>query len=225
MSAFLKHDPPYHWSQFQLLAMDMDSTLISIECIDEIGDAVGKKAEIAAITEATMRGEIADFQDSLRQRVALLRGVPETALQEVYEQRFLLSPGAEQLLQKARSQGLKTLLVSGGFTFFTDRLQQRLGLDFAYSNTLEIINGKLTGQVLGTIVDGAEKRRLVQQTCQQLGCTAEQAIVIGDGANDIPMMQISGLSVAYHAKPKVQDAAEISINTGGLDALLEHFAQ
>jgi phosphoserine phosphatase len=218
-----KTSPCYSWSQFQLLAMDMDSTLINIECIDEIGDVVGKKAEIAQITEATMRGEITDFQESLRLRVALLEGVPEAALLEVYEQRSQLNPGVEVLLEKVRAEGLKTLLVSGGFTFFTDRLRARLGLDFAYGNELELVDGRLTGRVLGRIVDGAEKRRLVEQTCAEIGCTASAAIVVGDGANDIPMMQVGGLSVAFHAKPMVQAAAMVQINAGGLDALLECF--
>jgi phosphoserine phosphatase len=204
--------------------MDMDSTLISVECIDEIGAAVGKKEQIAEITEATMRGEIADFQESLRRRVALLAGVSEQALAEIYVQRCQLNPGAEELILKAREHGLKTLLVSGGFTFFTDRLKQKLRLDYAYSNQLEIHQGKLTGKVLGRIVDGLEKRRLVEQTCATIGCSAQQAIVIGDGANDIPMMQVSGLSVAYHAKPVVQQQARICINQGGFEQLLKHLA-
>lgn len=214
--------PTWRWSDFRLLAMDMDSTLINIECVDEIGAAVGKKAEIAAITEAAMRGEIADYADSLRRRVALLAGVPLAALDEIYTQRLRLNPGAEALLAAARERGLKTLLVSGGFTFFTDRLQARLSLDYTRSNTLEVHDGRLTGRLVGAIVDGAEKRAMLERTCAALGVGTAAAIAIGDGSNDLPMMRVAGLSVAYHAKPAVQAEAMLAINNGGLDALLQH---
>jgi phosphoserine phosphatase len=217
--------PPLKLADFRLIAFDMDSTLIDIECIDEIADAAGRKAEVATITEAAMRGEIADFKDSLRRRVALLQGVPEQALHEVYAQRLNLNPGAETLVRTCRAAGLKTLLVSGGFTFFTDRVRDRLGLDFTRSNVLEIEGGRLTGRVVpqawGDICDGAEKRRMLLDTCEHIGCTPAQAIAVGDGANDLPMMKAAGVSVAFHAKPKVRAEAMLSIETGGLDRVLE----
>jgi phosphoserine phosphatase len=212
-------------SQFKLIAFDMDSTLINIECIDEVADAAGRKAEVAAITEAAMRGEIADYKDSLRQRVALLRGVPASALAEVYEERLRLNPGAQQLVQACQNAGLKTLLVSGGFTYFTDRVRDQLGIDFTRSNVFQIENGLLTGRMVdqpwGDICDGEEKRRMLLQTCQDLGISPAQSIAMGDGANDLPMMGVAGLSVAYQAKPKVREQAMVAIHAGGLDRLLE----
>jgi phosphoserine phosphatase len=217
--------PPLKLADFGLIAFDMDSTLINIECIDEMAAAAGRKAEVAAITEAAMRGEITDFKDSLRRRLALLKGVPMTALNDVWEQRLRLNPGAEALVTAARAAGLKTLLVSGGFTFFADRVQQTLGIDFMRSNVLEVQGGLLTGRVVkqgwGDIVDGAEKQRMLLQTCAVLGIAPQQAIAVGDGANDLPMMGAAGLSVAYHAKPKVREQAMVSIDSGGLDRLLE----
>jgi phosphoserine phosphatase len=217
--------PPLRLSDFKLIAFDMDSTLINIECIDEIADAAGRKAEVAAITEAAMRGEITDFKDSLRRRVALLKNVPATALQAVFEQRLRLNPGAQTLVQTCKAQGLKVLLVSGGFTFFADRVCQMLNIDFARSNVLEIVDGHLTGRVVdqdwGDICDGAEKRKMLRQTCEKLGISPQQSIAMGDGANDLLMMGEAGLSVAYHAKPKVREQAMVAINQGGLDRLLE----
>jgi phosphoserine phosphatase len=216
---------PLQLSQFKLIAFDMDSTLINIECIDEVADAAGRKAEVAAITEAAMRGEIADYKDSLRQRVALLRGVPASALAEVYEERLRLNPGAQQLVQACQNAGLKTLLVSGGFTYFTDRVRDQLGIDFTRSNVFQIENGLLTGRMVdqpwGDICDGEEKRRMLLQTCQDLGISPAQSIAMGDGANDLPMMGVAGLSVAYQAKPKVREQAMVAIHAGGLDRLLE----
>ncbi|MGA0608631.1 phosphoserine phosphatase SerB [Caldimonas sp. KR1-144] len=216
---------PLRLADFKLIAFDMDSTLINIECVDEIADAVGLKAEVAAITEATMRGEIADFKESLRQRVALLKGVPVSALHEVYERRLQLNPGAETLVRACQAAGLKILLVSGGFTFFTERLRERLSLDFTRSNVLGTEGGYLTGRLVdqpwGDICDGAEKRRMLLQTCATLGIAPTQAIAVGDGANDLPMMGAAGLSVAYHAKPAVREKAMVSIEQGGLDRLLE----
>ena len=212
-------------SDFKLIAFDMDSTLINIECIDEIADVAGKKAEVAAITEAAMRGEITDFRDSLTRRLALLRGVPVGALQTVYDNRLELNPGAETLVKACQRAGLRILLVSGGFTYFADRIKERLGLDFARSNRLEIAGGVLTGRVeqqtWGDICDGAEKRRAVLELASLMGIAADQIIAVGDGANDLPMMQASGLSVAFHAKPKVRESAMVAINAGGLDRLLE----
>lgn len=212
-------DTPRRWADFRLLAMDMDSTLITIECIDEIADMQGLKPQVAAITEAAMRGEI-PFAESLTRRVALLQGLPETALQQVYDERLKLSPGAEKMLQTVRAAGLKTLLVSGGFTFFTERIRASLGLDFAHANQLEVHNGRLTGKVLGSIVDAEEKRRTVERSCAAIGASTSQAIVMGDGANDLAMMRIAGLSVAFRAKPVVRQQADVALNFVGLDGLL-----
>jgi phosphoserine phosphatase len=212
--------PPLKLADFKAIAFDMDSTLINIECIDEIADAVGKKAEVAAITEAAMRGEITDFKDSLRRRVALLKGVPAQALQEVYDQRLRLNPGAPELIDAAKAAGLQTLLVSGGFTFFADRVRERLGMHEAHSNTLEVVGGLLTGHVLGDIVDGEAKKQHLLALCRRLGCDPSQSIAVGDGANDLPMMGVAGLSVAYHAKPKVREQAMVAIHEGGLDRVL-----
>lgn len=217
--------PPLKLSDFRLIAFDMDSTLINIECVDEIAAAAGRKAEVAAITEAAMRGEITDFKDSLRRRVGMLKGVPTSALETVWSHHLQLNPGAEALVQAAKRAGLKVLLVSGGFTFFTDRVRDRLGIDFTRSNVLDIegdaLTGRLVDQPWGDICDGEEKKRMLLQTCEQLGITPKQAIAVGDGANDLPMMGVSGLSVAYHAKPKVREQAMVSIEQGGLDRLLE----
>ncbi|WP_373889586.1 phosphoserine phosphatase SerB [Massilia sp. IC2-476] len=204
---------------FRLVAMDMDSTLITIECIDEIADMQGLKPQVAEITEAAMRGEL-DFAASLTRRVALLEGLDATALQRVYEERLRISMGGETMLRAVQAAGLKTLLVSGGFTFFTDRLKERLSLDFTHANTLEVADGKLTGRVLGGIVDAEEKMRTVQRVCAQLGIDPRQAIVMGDGANDLRMMGIAGLSVAFRAKPVVRAQASVALNFSGLDGLL-----
>jgi phosphoserine phosphatase len=210
-------------SDFGLLVMDMDSTLISIECIDEIADMQGLKHQVAAITEAAMRGEI-DFAESLRRRVALLEGLEEGALQRVYDERLQLNPGAEVMLAELKKHGIKTLLVSGGFTFFTERLKARLGLDFAHANTLEIIDGKLTGQVLGDILDAQAKANWLNHTREQFDLHPEQVIAIGDGANDLKMMAQAGTSIAYHAKPIVRTQASFAFNFVGLNGLLNLFA-
>lgn len=219
--------PPLNLRDFKLIAFDMDSTLINIECVDEIADAVGRKAEVATITEAAMRGEIADFKDSLRRRVALLKGVSVDSMEEVYKERLQLNPGAADLIAACKKAGMKVLLVSGGFTYFTDRVRDRLGIDFTRSNVLEVQGGVLTGRMIdqpwGDICDGAEKRKMLIETCEKLGISPKQAIAMGDGANDLPMMGEAGLSVAYHAKPKVREQAMVAINSGGLDRLLEVF--
>jgi len=219
--------PPLRLADYRLIAFDMDSTLINIECVDEIADAVGRKAEVAAITEAAMRGEIADFKESLRRRVALLQGVTQADLEKVYRSRLQLNPGAAELVLACKAAGLKVLLVSGGFTFFADRLRDRLALDFARSNRLELADGALTGRLLaqswGDICDGAMKRQTLESTCSLIGCEPAQAIAMGDGANDLEMMGVAGLSVAYRAKPKVRAQAHVAIDMGGLDRLLELF--
>ena len=218
-------DAPLRLADFGVIAFDMDSTLINIECVDEIAAAAGRKAEVAAITEAAMRGEIADYKESLRRRVALLAGVPVDALETVWRERLRLNPGAEILVRACQSASLKTLLVSGGFTFFTDRIRDQLGLDFTRSNVLDIVNGRLSGRLVdqpwGDICDGAEKKRMLLETCAQLGLNPSRSIAVGDGANDLPMMSAAGLSVAYHAKPKVREQAMVAIESGGLDRLLE----
>lgn len=220
---------PLKLSDFKLIAFDMDSTLINIECVDEIADAAGRKAEVAAITEAAMRGEITDYKDSLRRRVALLRGVTVADIERVYTERLRINPGAAELITACKAAGLKVLLVSGGFTFFTERLRPRLGLDFTRANVLEVesgpncgqLTGRLADQAWGDICDGAEKRRTVLEVASLLGIEPSQCIAMGDGANDLPMMGAVGLSVAYHAKPAVREQAMVAINEGGLDRLLE----
>ena len=216
---------PLKLRDFKLIAFDMDSTLISIECIDEIADAVGRKAQVAAITEAAMRGEITDFRESLRRRLALLQGVTLADMERVYTERLQINPGAAELIAACQKAGLKVLLVSGGFTFFANRVKARLNIDFAKSNQLEVAAGALTGQLVmqswGDICDGEEKRRTVLEVASLLGIDARECIAMGDGANDLPMMDAVGLSVAYHAKPKVREQAMIAINEGGLDRLLE----
>jgi phosphoserine phosphatase len=221
--------PPLKLSDFKLIAFDMDSTLISIECVDEIADAVGKKAEVAAITEAAMRGEITDYKDSLRKRVALLRGVTIADMEQVYTERLRINPGAAELVSACKAAGLKVLLVSGGFTFFSERVRETLGIDFTRANVLEVESGPNCGQLTGHMVDqpwgdicdGAEKRRTLLEVASLLGIEASQCIAMGDGANDLPMMGVAGLSVAYHAKPAVRAQAMVAINEGGLDRLLE----
>jgi len=218
--------PPLKLADYRLVAFDMDSTLINIECVDEIAEAAGRKAEVAAITEAAMRGEISDYKESLRRRVALLRGVPGAALHTVYSNHLQLNPGVERFVQACRAAGMKTLLVSGGFTFFSDRIQARLHLDAARANVLELdahgaLTGRLVDQPWGDIVDGDEKRRTVLDTCAQMGIAPAQAIAVGDGANDLPMMGAVGLSIAYHPKPAVREQAMLAIVSGGLDRALE----
>ena len=211
------------FADLKLLAMDMDSTLITIECIDEIGAFIGRKAEIAAITARAMRGEI-DYPASLRQRVALLAGLDEDVLQDVYDEKLRLSPGADRLIERCKQHGIRLLLVSGGFSFFTERLKERLGLDETLSNVLEIDNGKLSGRVLGTVVDADAKAAKFRQMAQRLGAAPGQTVAIGDGANDLKMMAEAGTSIAYHAKPVVRAKATCALNHSGLDGTLHLFA-
>ena len=220
--------PELKLGDFKLIAFDMDSTLINIECVDEIADAAGRKAEVAAITEAAMRGEITDYKDSLRRRVALLKGVSVESMEGVYHERLKLNPGAAELVHACKEAGMKVLLVSGGFTFFTDRIRRELAIDYTRSNVLEVEDGLLTGRMVdqpwGDICDGEEKKKMLLETCAMLGIPPDQAIAMGDGANDLPMMGVAGLSVAYHAKPAVRAQAMVAINEGGLDRLLEIFS-
>ena len=220
--------PPLKLADFGLIAFDMDSTLINIECVDEIASAVGRKEEVAAITEAAMRGEVSDYKASLRRRVALLAGVSVSSMEEVYAQRLQLNPGARELVAACKAAGMKVLLVSGGFTFFADRIRDRLQIDFTRANVLDISGGCLTGRLVdqpwGDICDGEEKKKMLLATCAQLGLRAQQAIAVGDGANDLPMMSVAGLSVAYHAKPSVREQAMVAIDNGGLNRLLEIFS-
>lgn len=215
--------PDRKLSDYGLLAMDMDSTLITIECIDEIADYAGLKVEVSAVTEAAMHGEIKDFKDSLKRRVALLKGLDAGALEKVYAERLRLSPGAEAMLEGAHKAGLKTLLVSGGFTFFTDKLQERLGLDFTSANLLDIDGGKLTGKVRGEIINAQQKANAVADICAGLHIPTSDAIVMGDGSNDLKMMSLAGLSIAYRAKPVVREKASLSFDFVGLDGLLNLF--
>lgn len=206
-------------SAVKLVVMDMDSTLINIECVDEIADVINIKPQVAEITEAAMRGEI-DFETSLRKRVSLLKGLDAGALEKVYQQRLQLNPGANIMLSKLKEAGIKTALVSGGFTFFTERLKQRLGLDFTMANVLAEHNGRLTGEVEGQICGAQAKADFLLTHCQKLSISPSQVIAIGDGANDLLMMNEAGLSIAYHAKPKVQKAAMTALNYCGLEGVL-----
>ena len=234
MNSLIEHSPGL-WTQnlpalrqlsnYKLIAFDMDSTLISIECIDEMAGMVGRQQEVSAITESAMRGEIADYKESLRRRVALLQGAPAIVMQQVFEQKLQLNPGVKPLIAACQQAGLSTLIVSGGFDYFTDKLQALLGIDDTRSNKLEIVDGVLTGHLLdqdwGDICDGEEKKRMLQSTSAKLGINASQCIAVGDGSNDLPMMQWCGLSVAYQAKTKVRQQANIAIDSGGLDRMLE----
>lgn len=206
-------------SDYGLFVTDMDSTLIDIECIDEVADLAGVKTEVSRITEAAMRGEI-DFAESLTRRVAQLEGLPESALAEVYERRLKLNPGAETLIAALKGAGIHTVLVSGGFTFFTDRLKTRLGFDAAHANALEVIDGKLSGRLSGPIVDAAAKAAVLRDARHRLGLMQEQTIAIGDGANDLLMLREAGLAIAFRAKPTLRAVADVCLDHAGLDGIL-----
>src|SRR2546423_172264 len=192
-------------------------------CIDQIADIRGIKPQVAAITASAMRGEI-EYHESLRRRLALLEGMDESALARVYDERLKLSPGAERMLARLRSLGIKTLLVSSGFTYFTERLKERLSLDYTLSNTLEFKNGELTGKVVGHIVDAQIKAAKLRELRDALRLSRDQVIAIGDGANDLAMMAEAGVSIAYHAKPVVREKATYCFNYVGLDGLLNLYA-
>jgi len=232
LSAYWKCDaafvaPGLKLADFRLLALDMDSTLINIESLDEIAAYAGKGREVAAITEAAMRGEIADYKESLRRRVDMLAGADASLLDRVYGEKLRLNAGAEELLRASKAAGLKTLLVTGGFTFFTDRMKQRLAFDFARSNELEVVDGRLTGRVTGPaggeIIDADGKAQAVRDACTEIGCATDRSIVIGDGANDLKMLRLAGLSVAYRAKPVVAQQAAQALNHSPLDGVLAWF--
>jgi phosphoserine phosphatase len=216
-------EPGRRFADLKLIAMDMDSTLITIECIDELGALAGKGAEVAAITEAAMRGEIADYQESLRRRVALLAGQSAGLLETVYQSKLRLTPGAEQLIAACKREGVKTLLVSGGFTFFTGRLKDRLGLDYTISNTLETKKGSLTGNLVGDIVDADAKAAKFAAVMKELDAAKQHTVAIGDGANDLKMMAQAGLSIAFRAKPVVRAQASCALTYSGLDGVLNLF--
>lgn len=210
-------------ADFGLVAMDMDSTLITIECIDELADLAGRKSEVGPITAAAMRGEL-DFAESLKQRVALLAGLGEDALERVYTERLALTPGAESMLAAMHDRGIRTLLVSGGFTYFTDRLRERLGLDYARGTALEIEDGKITGRLVGEIVDAARKARAMREVRDALGLATGRVLAIGDGANDLALMAEAGFSIAFHAKPAVKARATYALDFVGLDGVVNLFA-
>ena len=215
--------PDVAFADLGLIVSDMDSTLITIECVDEIAAGVGLKDEVAAITEQSMRGEL-DFEQSLRKRVALLAGLDERVLEEVYENVLQLSPGAEFLLEECKRNDVKFMLVSGGFTFFTERLQRCLGLDFHFANVLEVENGKLTGRLKGRIIDAQAKTDLLREYRERLGLAPWQVVAMGDGANDIPMILEAGFGIAYRAKPKTEANADACVRFGGLERIRGWFA-
>lgn len=210
--------PDMAFADLGLIVSDMDSTLITIECVDEIAAGVGLKEQVAAITEQSMRGEL-DFEQSLRRRVALLKGLPESELQRVYDEVLQLTPGAETLLAECRAHGVKFMLVSGGFTFFTERLRQRLGFEYGFANELVSHNGRLSGELSGRLIDAQAKADLLAEYRDRLGLRREQTLAMGDGANDIPMLQAAGFGVAFRAKPKAEAAADVRIRFGGLEAV------
>ncbi len=220
-------ETPMRLSDFRLLVLDMDSTLVNIETLDEVAAFAGKGEPVAAITESAMRGEV-DYKESLRRRVSMLAGVDADLLARVYDEKLLLNEGAPELVSECRRQGLKTLLATGGFTFFTERIKARLNMDYTRSNQLEIVGGRLTGKVTGPnggeIVDAEGKAQAMREACAEIGCATAKAIVVGDGANDVKMMRLGGVSVAYRAKPVVREQATYALNYSRLDGVLHWFS-
>ncbi|MAK42800.1 MAG: phosphoserine phosphatase SerB [Spongiibacter sp.] len=202
----------------RLVAFDMDSTLIEAEVIDELASAAGVGEKVAEITERAMRGEI-DFKESFAARVALLKGLDESVLEGIAES-LPITEGAERLVSTLKKLGYKTAILSGGFTYFGHYLQKRLGIDYVYANELAIEEGRVTGEVSGVVVDGQRKAELLREIAQREGIDMEQVIAVGDGANDLPMLSIAGLGIAFRAKPIVRENAKQSISTLGLDSIL-----
>ena len=219
-------DSKMRLSDFRLLVLDMDSTLVNVETLDEVAALAGKGEQVAAITESAMRGEV-DYKESLRRRVSMLAGIDAELLARVYDEKLALNEGAAELVSECRRQGLKTLLATGGFAYFTERIKAKLNIDYTRSNELEIADGRLTGKVTGPgrgeIIDAEGKAQAVRETCAEIGCATARAIVVGDGANDLKMMQLAGVSVAYRAKPVVREQATYALNHSGLDGVLNWF--
>jgi len=221
-------DPQLRLADFRLLALDMDSTLINIETLDEVAALAGKGEEVAAITSAAMRGEL-DYRQSLRQRVALLKGADAALLARVYNEKLMFNDGAQPLVDACHAAGLKVLLATGGFTYFTERVQGRLGIDYTRANELGVVDGRLSGAVSGPdggeIIDAEGKAQALREVCAELGCATATAIAVGAGANDVAMMQLAGISVAYRAKPVVRDKATYALDYGTLEAVLNWVAE
>ncbi|WP_428086054.1 phosphoserine phosphatase SerB [Candidatus Thioglobus sp.] len=215
---------PEHFSfdQAALFVSDMDSTLINIECIDEIADFANLKPQVAAITELAMQGKL-DFNASLVQRVALLKGLDVAVLEKVYTQKLQVNPGGQALIGFLQSRHIKSAVVSGGFTYFTDRLARDLGLDYSRANVLQVSNKQLTGKTQGCVINAEAKADFIHELCEKHSLSTNQVIAIGDGANDLAMMKVAGLSISYHAKPIVAKQANISISVGGLDKIIDLF--
>ncbi|PIQ33950.1 MAG: phosphoserine phosphatase SerB [Zetaproteobacteria bacterium CG_4_9_14_3_um_filter_49_83] len=212
--------PSPNLSEPGLLLMDMDSTLIQNECIDEIADFIGMKEKVAAITQMSMEGKL-DFAASFTERVKLLKGLDVSVLQRVLDERIRFTDGAQALIRGLQAHGWKTGLVSGGFTFYTHHFEKMLGLDFSLGNELEIVDGKLTGGFIGNIVDANTKRTTLLAKAQEWNIPMSQTIAIGDGANDLPMIEVAGMGIAFHAKPRVRELAPYALSYGGLDRTLD----
>ena len=203
----------------RLVVLDMDSTLIQQEVIDELARRAGKYEEVAQVTEAAMRGEM-DFDESLRNRCAHLEGLPDSVFETVYRESIALTPGAERFVQVLKKLGFELAIISGGFQQIADKVKADLGMDYAFANTLEVRDGQLTGRVVGAVVNRQRKRDLVESLCQMSGLVREQVVAVGDGANDLDMLLHAGLGIAFNAKPVVQEQANHALNHTRLDTVL-----